>query len=73
MNTVLHVDGEAPNLLTDLRDIGSFVMRIVEHEGTANRYVFASGSMSTKTEIYSIWKKRQERIRNGNFGFLRNH
>lgn len=33
MNTVLHVDGEAPNLLTDLRDIGRFVARIVGMRG----------------------------------------
>lgn len=35
MNASLHGDGEALNILTDLRDVGHFVARIVYDERTA--------------------------------------
>jgi hypothetical protein len=54
MNTVLHVDGKAPNLLTDLRDIGYFVAKIVDDERTLNRYIYAWGSVLAENEVYSI-------------------
>lgn len=57
MNTALHVDGEAPNLLTDLRDVGHFVARIVADERTLNRYVFTWGAVVTENEVYAIMEE----------------
>jgi hypothetical protein len=57
LNTALHVDGESPNLLTDLGDIGHFVARIVADERTLNKYVFTWGDVLTEKEIYSIMEE----------------
>jgi hypothetical protein len=57
LNTVLHVDGESPNLLTDVRDIGAFVARIVGDERTLNRYVYTWGDVLTEKDIYTIMEE----------------
>ena len=57
LNTVLHVDGESPNLLTDVRDIGAFVARIVDDERTLNQYVYTWGDVLTEKEIYTIMEE----------------
>ncbi|GES63761.1 isoflavone reductase family protein [Aspergillus terreus] len=50
----IHGDGTAPNLLTDLRDIGRFVARIVLDNRTLNRYVYTFGEVLSESEIYQI-------------------
>jgi hypothetical protein len=57
MNTKMHGDGTAPNLITDLRDVGRFVARIVADEQTLNRYVFAYGEELTEREIYAAMEE----------------
>ncbi|KAN0112330.1 isoflavone reductase family protein [Hyaloscypha variabilis] len=57
MNTKLRGDGTAPNLITDLRDVGRFVARIVADERTLNRYVFAYGEELTESEIYAAMEE----------------
>lgn len=54
MNTPIHGDGEVPNLLTDLRDIGKFVARIIDDERTINKGVFGWGDLLTENQIYSL-------------------
>lgn len=51
---VIHGDGNAPNLLTDLRDIGRFVARIVGDERTLNRYVYTWSDVLSENEIFEI-------------------
>lgn len=51
---VIHGDGDAPNLLTDLRDIGRFVARIVGDERTLNRYVYTWSDVLSENEIFEI-------------------
>ena len=53
MNSKIRGDGTAPNLITDLRDIGHFVARIVGDDRTLNKYVFAWGEELTEKEIYA--------------------
>ncbi|TGO26390.1 hypothetical protein BPAE_0060g00050 [Botrytis paeoniae] len=50
----IHGDGEAPNLLTDLRDIGKFVAHIVDDKRTLNKSVFGWGDLLTENQIYSL-------------------
>lgn len=50
----IHGDGEAPNLLTDLRDIGKFVARIIDDERTLNKSVFCYGDVLTENQICSL-------------------
>ena len=53
-NTRMRGDGTAPNLITDLRDVGRFVARIVADDRTLNRYVFAYGEELTERKIYGV-------------------
>jgi hypothetical protein len=57
MNSKMRVDGTVPNLITDLRDVGRFVARIVTDERTLNQYVFAWGEEMTEKEIYSVMEE----------------
>lgn len=50
----IHAGGDAPNILTDLRDIGRFVARIIADERTLNKYVYTWGDVLTENEIFSI-------------------
>ncbi|KAL1845783.1 hypothetical protein Plec18167_004976 [Paecilomyces lecythidis] len=54
MDNTIHADGNAPNILTDLRDIGRFVARIITDERTLNKYVYTWGDVLTENEIFSI-------------------
>lgn len=53
-NNIIHGDGTAPNLLTDLRDIDRFVARIINDDRTLNKYVYTFGDILTEKEIYRI-------------------
>ena len=50
---LVHGDGEAPNLLIDLREIGSFVARIIDDERTLNKYVVCYGDVLSENQIFS--------------------
>ncbi|GME48262.1 Isoflavone reductase family protein [Neofusicoccum parvum] len=52
-NTTVYGDGEAPNLLTDLRDIGRFVARIIDDVRTLNKSVVVWGEVLTENEIFA--------------------
>ncbi len=51
---VIHGGGNAPNLLTDLRDIGRFVARIVADDRTLNRYVYTWSDVLSENEIFDL-------------------
>lgn len=51
---IIHGDGSAPNILTDLRDVGRFVARIIGDERTLNKYVYTSGDILSENEICRI-------------------
>lgn len=50
----VHGDGTAPNILTDLRDVGRFVARIILDDRTINKYVYTSGDVLSENDIYRI-------------------
>ena len=53
-NNTIHDDGTTPNILTDLRDIGRFVARIICDDRTLNKYVYTYGDVLSENEIYRI-------------------
>jgi hypothetical protein len=50
----IHGEGTAPNILTDLRDIGRFVARIIPDGRTLNKYVYTIGEALSENEIHHI-------------------
>ncbi|CAG8148664.1 unnamed protein product [Penicillium olsonii] len=56
-NVTIHHDGEALNLLTDLRDIGRFVSRIITDDRTLNQYVYTYGDILSENQIFSMMEK----------------
>jgi hypothetical protein len=57
-NTTKYGDGDAPNLLTDKRDIGRFVALIIKDERTLNQKVFTYGDVLSQNEIFSLMEKK---------------
>ncbi|KAB8075700.1 hypothetical protein BDV29DRAFT_189966 [Aspergillus leporis] len=53
-STAIHAGGDAPMLLTDLRDIGHFVARIVNDERTLNQYVYTWSDVLTYSTAEEI-------------------
>ena len=53
-NTTIHGDGNAPNILTDVRDIGRFVAQIIADDRTVDKYVYTWGDILTENEIIDI-------------------
>ncbi|KAK6816110.1 hypothetical protein RU639_009054 [Aspergillus parasiticus] len=56
-NTTIHAGGNAPNLLTDLRDIGPFVARIIADPRTLNRSVYTWSDVLTQNEIFDMMEE----------------
>ncbi|TDL14208.1 hypothetical protein BD410DRAFT_846248, partial [Rickenella mellea] len=61
--TKIYGGGDVKSAFTDLRDIGTFVARIIDDPRTLNHYVFIWGEEATKRQIldiaenyeYSVW------------------
>ncbi|PGG99547.1 hypothetical protein AJ79_08484 [Helicocarpus griseus UAMH5409] len=53
-NSTIHGDGSAPNLLTDLRDVGPFVARIIADDRTLNKYIYTWSDVLSENEIFNI-------------------
>ena len=49
--------GEVKQALTDLRDIGKFVARIIADKRTLNRYVLVHSEEHTQNEIFALAKR----------------
>ncbi|KAJ3533304.1 hypothetical protein NM208_g8046 [Fusarium decemcellulare] len=50
-------DGHGASAITDLRDVGKYVARIITDERTLNKYVFAYNEVWTQEQIYSHLEK----------------
>lgn len=50
--TEIHNGGSMPTMLTDLRDIGSFVALIIKDPRTLNKSVFGYGEVLSENEVY---------------------
>ncbi len=47
-------DGNMPSALTDLRDIGKYVARVIKDERTLNAMVFVHNELWTSNQIYDL-------------------
>ncbi|KAJ7676799.1 hypothetical protein DFH06DRAFT_1428616 [Mycena polygramma] len=54
MKMVIHAGGTAPTMLTDLRDIGPFVARIIKDPRTLNKAVFTHSDVLSENEIFDL-------------------
>jgi len=50
--------GDAPTMLTDKRDIGHFVARIIQDERTLNKRVFTHSDTLSQNEIWKIMEEK---------------
>jgi hypothetical protein len=57
LSDVFVVDGNKKSALTDLRDVGKFVARIVEDPRTLNQYVFVWSEERTMQECWDLGAK----------------
>ncbi|KAJ5575007.1 hypothetical protein N7450_008906 [Penicillium hetheringtonii] len=55
--TKIYGDGTAPNILTNVPDIGRFVARIIQSDRTLNRYVYTYGDVLSQKEAIQIGKE----------------
>lgn len=47
-------DGTTPTAITDLRDVGRYMARIILDDRTLNKMVFAYNSVVTQNQIYDL-------------------
>lgn len=47
-------DGDVPSALTDQRDVGRFVARVIRDPRTINRFILAHGELWTPNQIYQL-------------------
>jgi hypothetical protein len=50
-------DGDVPSALTDLRDVGKYVVRAIKDERTLNAMVFVHNELWTWNQIYDLLEK----------------
>ncbi|KAH8736072.1 hypothetical protein BGZ61DRAFT_489864 [Ilyonectria robusta] len=50
-------DGSVPSALTDLRDVGRYVARIIADPRTLNQMVFAYNELLTQTQVYDLLER----------------
>lgn len=53
-------DGNTPLALTDLRDIGRYVAKIIVDDRTLNKMVFAYNTVLTQNQIYDLLEEISE-------------
>lgn len=54
---IIYGSGDVKGAITDRRDVGEFVARIIADDRTLNRYVFVWGEEITLNEIYALGEK----------------
>ena len=47
-------DGNIPMALTDLRDIGRYIARVIVDDRTLNKMVFAYNVLTTQNEVFEL-------------------
>jgi hypothetical protein len=57
-DALIYGDGNAHTLLTDKRDIGRFVARIIKDERTMNRRVFTHSDVLSQNEIWAMMEQK---------------
>ncbi|KAJ7642070.1 hypothetical protein FB45DRAFT_737838 [Roridomyces roridus] len=56
-NMEFHAGGDTPNMLTDLRDIGRYVARIIQDPRTLNKAVATYSDVLSEREIFTMMKE----------------
>ncbi|KNG81811.1 isoflavone reductase family protein [Aspergillus nomiae NRRL 13137] len=56
-STTIHAGGNTPTLLTDVRDIGPFVARIISDPRTLNQAVYTWSDVLTENEIFDMMEE----------------
>lgn len=51
------LDGNTPSALTDLRDIGKYIARIIVDERTIDKYVLAYNEVWTPNQVYEMLER----------------
>lgn len=51
-------DGQKPSALTDSRDVGAYVARVIRDERTLNKYVMCYNELWTPVQVYDLLEKR---------------
>jgi hypothetical protein len=59
-NVTIFGDEKTRTAITDLRDVGKFVARIVTDERTVNKYVFCYGEVLPQQKIFSMLEEISE-------------
>ena len=59
-NDEIVAHGNTPTALTDLRDIGRYVAKIIVDDRTLNKMVFAYNTVMTQNQIYDLMEKISE-------------
>jgi hypothetical protein len=60
ITNVIYAGGTAENILTDKRDVGQLVARIVNDERTLNQKVVTVGDVLTQNQIWDIVERASE-------------
>lgn len=66
-NNELVGDGDIPTAITDLRDIGRYMARIILDDRTLNKMVFTYNTVVTQNQIYDILEEISEEKINRNY------
>ncbi|KAE8143088.1 hypothetical protein BDV38DRAFT_234670 [Aspergillus pseudotamarii] len=53
-STTIYGDGNMPNILSDLRDVGQYVSRIIDDDRTLNKHVYGWSDVLTANETFAI-------------------
>lgn len=56
-STRLPGDGNVPSALTDLRDIGRYVAKIIVDDRTLNKYVFVYNELHSPSQVFDLMEK----------------
>lgn len=66
-NNELVGDGDTPTAITDLRDIGRYMARIILDDRTLNKMVFTYNTVVTQNQIYDLLEEISEEKINRNY------
>ncbi|KAH7038930.1 isoflavone reductase family protein [Macrophomina phaseolina] len=58
-NVDIHGDGNMPNVIDDLRDIGNWTAHFIEDERMLNKFVFVCSDLITENKLWLLWRSSQ--------------
>jgi hypothetical protein len=56
-NTTIYGDGDIGDALTDIRDVGKYVCKVINDDRTLNKMVFCCGEVLTQNEVISAMEE----------------